>query len=182
MKKEKEHRKQNVAAIKIQAVWRGYREHKTGTQKMTAPKLCVDTANSSVVKTICKYLGNANHSEVDKEMSTLATKVLINFAKYEKSAASALHVSVTSDVPCPLETPLSNHKPRNSILKSVMCNLPVPSNTALNNDIESVIDESSMKIQHSSVETEGEEVFKVRRSLRIMSRKVTFEAPHQVLR
>jgi hypothetical protein len=52
----------------------------------------VDIANSSVVKTIYKFLSNANRSEADKEMSTVATKVLINLAKYEKSATSVWEV------------------------------------------------------------------------------------------
>jgi hypothetical protein len=52
----------------------------------------VDIANSNVVKTIYKYLSNANRSEVDKEMSIVATKVLINLAKYEKTAESVWQV------------------------------------------------------------------------------------------
>jgi hypothetical protein len=52
----------------------------------------VDIANSNVVNTIYKYLSNANRSEADKEMSTVATKVLINLAKYEKTAASIWQV------------------------------------------------------------------------------------------
>lgn len=52
----------------------------------------MDIANSSVVKTIYKCLGNANRSEVDKEMCTVGTKVLINLAKYEKSSASVWQV------------------------------------------------------------------------------------------
>jgi len=52
----------------------------------------VDIANSDIVKVIYKCLNNANRSEVDKEMSTMATKVLINLAKYENTAASVWQV------------------------------------------------------------------------------------------
>jgi hypothetical protein len=53
----------------------------------------VDIANSDTVKVIYKCLSNANRSEVDKEMSTMATKVLINLAKYENTAASVWQVT-----------------------------------------------------------------------------------------
>jgi hypothetical protein len=53
----------------------------------------VDIANSDTVKIIYKRLNNANRSEVDKEMSTVATKVLVNLAKYKNTAASVWQVT-----------------------------------------------------------------------------------------
>lgn len=53
----------------------------------------MDIANSDTVKVIYKFLSNANRSEVDKEMSTMASKVLINLAKYENTAASVWQVT-----------------------------------------------------------------------------------------
>lgn len=59
----------------------------------------MDIANSDIVKVTYKYLSNANRSEVDKEMSTAATKVLINLAKYENTAASVWQVTQLVPVP-----------------------------------------------------------------------------------
>lgn len=53
----------------------------------------MDIANSDTVKVTYKCLSNANRSEVDKEMSTVATKVLINLAKYENTATSVWQVT-----------------------------------------------------------------------------------------
>ncbi|PSN35590.1 hypothetical protein C0J52_18716, partial [Blattella germanica] len=135
-KKQEILRKEATAAAKIQAVWRGYRVRKTGTQAMIAvreralsisrnafpgltlqtrsiaalrtlektcsgrliwalmeldtitqlsPKLCIDIANIGVVMKIFEYIKNANRSEVDKEMCLVATKVLINLARFSKT-------------------------------------------------------------------------------------------------
>jgi hypothetical protein len=53
----------------------------------------VDIANNDTVNVIYKYLSSANRSEADKEMSTVATKVLINLAKYENTATSVWQVT-----------------------------------------------------------------------------------------
>lgn len=53
----------------------------------------MDIANSDIVKVIYKCLSNANRSEVDKEMSMMATKVLINLAKYENTTESVWQVT-----------------------------------------------------------------------------------------
>jgi hypothetical protein len=53
----------------------------------------VDIANNDTVNVIYKCLSSANRSEADKEMSTVATKVLINLAKYENTATSVWQVT-----------------------------------------------------------------------------------------
>lgn len=67
--------------------------HISDTITQLSPEICVDIANSDTVKTIYKYLNNANRSEIDKEMSTVATKVLINLAKYENTSTSVWQVT-----------------------------------------------------------------------------------------
>ncbi|PNF28820.1 hypothetical protein B7P43_G04433 [Cryptotermes secundus] len=99
-----------------------------------------------------------------QEPSPIVIKVA-QIAKFSEAACA----------PSPCTKSLPTQTSRKSILKSVMNSLSTPTNTALNIDNQNVNDESIIAIRHSSVDTKGNNMFKVRRSSRSVRRKVRFE-------
>ncbi|XP_021933124.1 disks large-associated protein 5 [Zootermopsis nevadensis] len=120
-----------------------------------------------------------NSRGLNRESSPIIMKVTQIAKMCDAGIMPTVQVLETSDAPSPLRISSANQKPRKSILKSVTCNLPLPLNTVLSND-ESVIGDSIMTIQPSSVETKDNEVFKLRRSSRSITRKVRFEGKREI--